>query len=85
MSKKRLRLMTALLLLYPLTAAALDYPYQTAEPQTTGWPLTNEEWAYVLKPEYERRPGRASNKHLLAMGQLARHQAAEHRVAETVR
>ena len=67
MSKKLLRLMTALLLLFPLTAAALDYPYKTAEPQKTGWPLTDEERAYVLKPEHERRPGRESNKHLPAM------------------
>ena len=59
--------MTALLLMYPLTAAALDYPYQTAEPQKTGWPLTDEERAYVLKPEHERRPGRESNKHMPAM------------------
>ncbi len=58
--------MTALLL-FPLTAAALDYLYQTAEPQKTGWPLTDEERAYVLKPEHERRPGRESNKHLPAM------------------
>jgi len=44
----------------------LDYGYQTAEPQKTGWPLTDEERAYVLKPEYERRPGRenpAAPKH----------------------
>ena len=47
------------------TAQALDYPHQTAEPQKTGWPLTPEERAYVVeKPEYERRPGRESNKHL---------------------
>ena len=36
MSKTLLTLMTALLLLFPLTAAAIDYPYQTAEPQKTG-------------------------------------------------
>ena len=42
-----------------------DYPYQTAEPQKTGWPLTAEERDYVVnKPEYDRRPGRESNKHL---------------------
>jgi beta-glucosidase len=51
--------------LLALTAQALDYPHQTAEPQKTGWPLTPEERAYVVdKPEYERRPGRESNKHL---------------------
>jgi lysophospholipase L1-like esterase len=53
------------LLLVASTAAALDYPHVTAEPQKTGWPLTAEERAYVVdKPEYERRPGRESNKHL---------------------
>ena len=52
--------------LAPLAALrALDYPHHTAEPQKTGWPLTAEERAYVItKPEYERRPGRESNKHL---------------------
>lgn len=53
------------LLLFASTAVALDYPHVTAEPQKTGWPLTAEERAYVIdKPEYERRPGRESNKHL---------------------
>jgi len=33
------------------------------DPQKTGWPLTDEEKAYALKPEFERRPGRESNKH----------------------
>jgi lysophospholipase L1-like esterase len=53
------------LLLVAATAAALDYPHTTAEPQKTGWPLTAEERAYVVdKPEHERRPGRESHKHL---------------------
>ncbi len=53
------------LLLFASTAVALDYPHVTAEPQKTGWPLTAEERAYVNdKPEYERRPGRESSKHL---------------------
>jgi platelet-activating factor acetylhydrolase IB subunit beta/gamma len=53
------------LLLVASTAAALDYPHTTAEPQKTGWPLTAAERAYVVdKPEHERRPGRESNKHL---------------------
>jgi platelet-activating factor acetylhydrolase IB subunit beta/gamma len=54
------------LLLAPLSGLpALDYPHITAEPQKTGWPLTAVEKAYVTeKPEYERRPGRESNKHL---------------------
>ena len=47
-----------------LAARAIDYPYATAEPQKTGWPLTEEERAYVLKPEYERRPGSEAQKHL---------------------
>ena len=53
------------LLLGASTAAALDYPHVTPEPQKTGWPLTVEERTYVIdKPEHERRPGRESNKHL---------------------
>jgi len=46
------------------SAHALDYPYQTNEPQKTGWPLTDEERAYVLKAEFERRPGSEAQKHL---------------------
>ena len=53
------------LLLAPLAAHAVDYPYATTEPQKTGWPLTAEERAYVVdKPEHARRPGREANKHL---------------------
>jgi beta-glucosidase len=44
-------------------AAALDYAYATAEPQKTGWPLSDDEEAYVLKPEYERRPGAEITQH----------------------
>jgi beta-glucosidase len=51
----------------PAAARALDYPYATAEPQKTGWPLTEEEKKYVLLPEHDRRPGREQNKHLPAM------------------
>jgi lysophospholipase L1-like esterase len=47
------------------TKTGIEYPYATAEPQKTGWPLTPEEKAYVIdKPEHDRRPGRESNKHL---------------------
>lgn len=46
---------------------AIDYPYPSADPQKSGWPLTAAERAYVLQPEYERRPGRDANKHLPAM------------------
>jgi lysophospholipase L1-like esterase len=54
-----------LALVLPAHVHALDYPYVTAEPQKTGWPLTAEERAYVVdKPEHDRRPGRESNKHL---------------------
>lgn len=47
---------------------ALDYaygPYNSGamDPQTSGWPLTDEERAYVLRPEYERRPGSESMQH----------------------
>jgi platelet-activating factor acetylhydrolase IB subunit beta/gamma len=49
----------------PLTARGIDYPYDTVEPQKTGWPLTPEERAYVVdKPEFDRRPGKEANKHL---------------------
>jgi len=44
-------------------AEALDYAYATVEPQKTGWPLSAEEEAYVLKPEYERRPGAEITQH----------------------
>ena len=43
---------------------AFEYPYVTIEPQKTGWPLTDDERAYVLKPEFERRPGAEQKKHL---------------------
>ena len=49
------------------TAQALDYPHLTDEPQKTGWPLTEEERAYVLKPEFERRPGSEKLQHLPAL------------------
>ncbi|MCC6508873.1 MAG: hypothetical protein IT423_07185 [Pirellulaceae bacterium] len=49
------------------TVLAIDYPYPTAEPQKTGWPLNDAERAYVLRPEHDRRPGREANKHLPAM------------------
>jgi platelet-activating factor acetylhydrolase IB subunit beta/gamma len=52
--------------------AALEYayaPYNTGvmDPQQTGWPLTEEEKAYVLKPEHDRRPGREENQHKPAL------------------
>lgn len=53
-------------------AGADEYPYPPynegkMEPQRTGWPLTEAERDFVLKPEYDRRPGRESNKHLPSM------------------
>jgi hypothetical protein len=39
---------TALFVLMPMVASAIDYPYSTAEPQKSGWPLTAEERAYVV-------------------------------------
>lgn len=56
---------TFLVVLVSMVANAIDYPYSTAEPQKSGWPLTAEERAYVVdKPEHDRRPGREANKHL---------------------
>ncbi len=53
----------AFLLFAPL--ATLEYVRPPADPQTTGWPLTPDERAYVVdKPEHERRPGREAGKHL---------------------
>lgn len=43
---------------------AVDYAYQTAEPQKQGWPLTAQEQEYILKPEFQRRPGSEKNKYL---------------------
>jgi platelet-activating factor acetylhydrolase IB subunit beta/gamma len=52
------------------SAAPFEYPWGPwnsglMDPQPHGWPLTAEERAYVVqKPEFERRPGRESFKHL---------------------
>jgi lysophospholipase L1-like esterase len=55
-------------LLLPLTRVlAFNYACETAEPQKSGWPLTDEEKAYVMKPEHERRPGSEARKHLPAL------------------
>ncbi|MFM8223051.1 MAG: GDSL-type esterase/lipase family protein, partial [Planctomycetaceae bacterium] len=42
-------------------------PYQSAEPQPRGWPLSDAERAFVLRPEHQRRPGSEQNKHLPAL------------------
>ena len=36
---------------------AFEYPYQPADPQPTGWPLTEAERQFLRKSEAERRPG----------------------------
>lgn len=51
---------------------APGYPYAPyhdgrLDPQTTGWPLTDAERAFVLRPEHERRPGSEAGQHLPAM------------------
>lgn len=53
------------LLLVPQSNKGIEYPYATAEPQKTGWPLTMEERSYIVdKPEHERRPGSEAKKYL---------------------
>ncbi len=44
--------------------SAIDYVYETGEPQKSGWPLTEAERMYVLKPEYQRRPGSEKMQYL---------------------
>jgi platelet-activating factor acetylhydrolase IB subunit beta/gamma len=55
-----------------LSAQAFEYayaPYNAGkmDPQLTGWPLTEQERTYVLKAEFERRPGREENQHKPAL------------------
>lgn len=57
-------IVATLLCLATGSARALDYEYETAEPQKSGWPLTKEEEEYVIKPEFERRPGKEQSKHM---------------------
>ncbi len=58
-------LVVVLLTLLPSSTRAIEYPYSSAEPQKSGWPLTAEERSYIVeKPEHDRRPGREANKHL---------------------
>lgn len=47
----------SLLGLMAAPSLALEYAYPPQDPQKTGWPLTAEEEAYMLKAEFERRPG----------------------------
>ena len=49
-------------------AQALEYPYAPynagkMDPQLAGWPLNESEKTYILKAEYERRPGSEANQH----------------------
>lgn len=53
-----------LLGLLSVSCFALDYPTTTGEPQTFGWPLSEAERAFVLRPEHERRPGAQQSQHL---------------------
>lgn len=64
MTMPALRSLPLLLALCAGTASGLDEAYVSPEPQPSGWPLTAEERAWVLRPEHERRPGRESNRHL---------------------
>ena len=64
---KKLSLLLVAFTIWWLQASvnAGDYPYDTDEPQKSGWPLTAEERIYVVeKAEHDRRPGRESNKYL---------------------
>jgi platelet-activating factor acetylhydrolase IB subunit beta/gamma len=60
-------LILSLLALATGLACGIDYPYPSAEPQKTGWPLTARERDYVLKPEFQRRPGSEVNQHKPAL------------------
>jgi lysophospholipase L1-like esterase len=51
----------------PIAYAYAPYNAGKLDPQIAGWPLSDSERAYVLKPEHERRPGREANQHLPAM------------------
>jgi platelet-activating factor acetylhydrolase IB subunit beta/gamma len=54
----------ALLAFCSVSCFALDYPASTGEPQPSGWPISEAERAFVLRPEHERRPGAEKNQHL---------------------
>jgi platelet-activating factor acetylhydrolase IB subunit beta/gamma len=69
-AKAAVCLVGALLSLQVAFAMQYSYaPYNEGkmDPQLTGWPLTDEERAYVLKPEHERRAGREVNQYKPAM------------------
>jgi hypothetical protein len=64
--KHPLALLAALLLAL-LAALAFELSIHQGRAAEVGWPLSDEERAYVLKPEYERRPGSEAQKHLPQM------------------
>ena len=64
----RLSLVALIVALWSQDVSALEYayaPYNSGamDPQRTGWPLTDDERAYVLKAECERRPGSEATQH----------------------
>ena len=65
----RLRMGIALSLIVILAGRGLadDYAYKPGDPQPSGWPLTENERKFILRPEYERRPGSEVMMHLPAM------------------
>jgi len=52
---------------FSTAVCAMEYAVVTAEPQKTGWPLSAESEAYVLKAEHERRPGSEKNQYTPAL------------------
>ena len=60
------------LLSHQAVLCAVEYPYApyrngAMDPQLSGWPLTPAGEAYVMTPEYDRKPGREVLQHLPAM------------------
>ena len=60
------------LLSHQAVLCAVEYPYApyrngAMDPQLSGWPLTPAGEAYVLTPEYDRKPGHEVSQHLPAM------------------
>ncbi len=51
----------------PFAYAYAPYREGKLDPQVTGWPLTDAERRFVLRPEHERRPGSEQGKHLPAL------------------
>jgi len=54
------------------TMQAVEYPYAPynegmMDPQKSGWPPTENEKTFILKPEFDRKPGHETGKNLPAM------------------